>query len=64
MHQLQQVEPKDLDSVWQAHYNNLDATPIGKEQLAKYVASALGVSYLVKVNNTPTNKIAIDNLLL
>jgi len=42
--QLQGAASDDMADVWQAHYDNLEATPTGREKLAQYVAKEVGVS--------------------
>lgn len=44
MAKLAEAPQEDLESVWQAHYDNLDATPTGRDKLAKYLSKEIGVS--------------------
>jgi len=41
---LMDTATEDLEAVWQGHYNNLEATPTGRDKLAKYISKEVGVS--------------------
>jgi hypothetical protein len=44
MAKLATVAKEDLEATWQHHYKNMEATPTGKEKIAKYLAKEIGAS--------------------